>query len=295
MPIPNVRDVLAELLQAEEEFEELRYYPEDKIIAIATEAVELQGVYLGDFEVQLHIQALGGTNNRGLYRIVALDPHPSVRNEEVTHPHVSGERLCAGDAGAAIDAALAGGRVCDFFMLVRSVLTTYNQDSAYVTLEDWDGVACSDCGHIMGSDNTYFCTTCEEDFCDDCSSYCTYCEETTCLSCLDTCPVCQERVCPGCFTTCPDCGRRLCRGCEHDEKCPCHEEEPESEENDDTNSDRPEVAACAGEGSNACDTTGAQQTGDPAGAQAAEEGNPETCAPVLTDRLGETPVLPGSR
>ncbi len=46
VPIPNVRDVLGELLQAEEEFEGLRYYPEDKIIAIATEAVELQGVYL---------------------------------------------------------------------------------------------------------------------------------------------------------------------------------------------------------------------------------------------------------
>jgi hypothetical protein len=47
-----------------------------------------------------------------------MDPHPSSRNNEVTHPHVSGERLCAGDAGAAIEAAIASGRICDFFVLV---------------------------------------------------------------------------------------------------------------------------------------------------------------------------------
>jgi len=140
--IPNVRDVLEELLQAEVEFERLRYYPEDQILAVVTDAVELEGVYLGDFEVQLHIPALGDPNFRSLYRVMALDPHPSSRNDSVTHPHISEERLCAGDAGAAIDTALAGGRICDFFILVRSVLTNYNRDSAYVTLEDWDGAAC---------------------------------------------------------------------------------------------------------------------------------------------------------
>ena len=296
--IPTVRDVLQELLQAEEEFDRICYYPEDNVLSVVTEAIELEGVYLGDFEIQLQIDVIGEPRSRGAYKVVALDPHPSTRNEEVTHPHVSGERLCAGDAGAAIDAAIASGRVCDFFVLVRSVLTNYNPNSPYVALEDWNGQACSDCGSVVSDDNTYFCTTCEEDFCEDCSSYCTYCEETTCLSCLDTCPVCQERACPGCFTTCPDCGRRLCRGCEHDEKCPCHEEEPESEENDDTNSDRPEGAACAGEdgeGSRDCSIADTEQTGDPAGAQAAQEGHPAACAPVLADRLGETPVLPGSR
>ena len=57
-----------------------------------------------------------------MYRVVALDPHPAGSDESVTHPHVRDEQLCAGDAAAAIRSALAGGRICDFFLLVRSVL-----------------------------------------------------------------------------------------------------------------------------------------------------------------------------
>jgi hypothetical protein len=228
--VPTIREVLEELQQAEEEFDQLRYYPEDNVLTVATEAIELEGVYLGEFEIQLQIDVIGEPRSRGAYKIVALDPHPSSRNNEVTHPHVSGERLCAGDAGAAIEAAIASGRVCDIFVLVRSVLTNYNPNSPYVALEDWNGQACHDCGQVASGDDLYFCTTCEEDYCESCSSFCRYCEETTCLSCLETCPVCEERTCPDCMSVCPDCDRKLCRGCEHDQKCPCHEEETENEE-----------------------------------------------------------------
>jgi len=253
--IPTVREVLEELLQAEEEFEGFHYYPEDEILAVVTETIELEGVYLGDFEVQLQIPAIGNTSFRHVYRIVALDPHASSRNEAVTHPHVSEERLCAGDAGAAIDAALAGGRICDFFMLVRSVLTTYNRDSAYVVLEDWDGVTCHDCGCVIGEDDTYYCTSCDYEFCGECSSCCSRCDETTCASCLESCSVCEDRVCGGCMTTCQECGQRLCRRCRDESRCPCHEEEsendeePENEEETDGNNSREgtEVAAEGGE------------------------------------------------
>jgi hypothetical protein len=291
--VPNVRDVLEELLQAEEEFEKLRYYPEDQILAIVTDSVELEGVYLGDFEVQLHIRALGDTNHDSIYRIVALDPHPSMRNEAVTHPHVSEERLCAGDAGAAIDTALAGGRICDFFMLARSVLTTYNRDSAYVMLEDWDGAACHDCGSVMGEDDTYYCTSCDNDFCGECSSYCLRCEETTCVGCLETCPVCDDRVCSGCMTRCPECGERLCRTCLEEGKCPCHDKEPENEEEShDNDSDRTESAAEVRETVDAGSDGDPDEAATPVTAQAAEEGAGEDRASVHADRLGETPLLP---
>ena len=230
IPVPSVREVLEELLQAEEEFEGLQYNPEDEILSVTTDAVELEGVFLGDFEVQLLIPAIGDPNHRSLYQIVALDPHPSLRNDFVTHPHVNDQRLCAGDAGAAIEMALAGGRICDFFMLVRSVLTNYNRDSAYVTLEDWEGTACYDCGSVMGEDDSFYCTSCENEFCGECSSYCHRCEETTCRGCLAPCPVCEESTCNSCLTTCPECGRILCRDCREEEKCPCLDEEPENEE-----------------------------------------------------------------
>jgi len=288
-PIPSVREVLGELLQAEDEFEGLQYYPEDEILSVTTDAVELEGVYLGDFEVQLLIPALGDPNHRSLYQIVALDPHPSVRNDSVTHPHVNDQHLCAGDAGAAIEMALAGGRICDFFMLVRSVLTTYNRDSAYVVLEDWEGSSCYDCGSVVREDDSYYCTSCENEFCGECSSYCHRCEETTCRGCLAPCPVCEESTCNSCLTTCPECGRILCRDCREESKCPCLEEEPENEEEDnDNNSDRIEGAAEVRE------TVDAGINGDPdeIAAPAAEEENGEDHAPVLTDRLGQAPLLP---
>ena len=298
--IPNVRDVLEELLQAEEEFEGLRYYPEDQILAVKTDAIELEGTYLGDFEVQLHIAALGDPNFRSLYRVVALDPHPSSRNDAVTHPHVSEERLCAGDAGAAIDTALAGGRICDFFILVRSVLTNYNRDSAYVTLEDWDGAACHDCGSMMGEDDTYYCTSCDNDFCGECSSCCSRCDESTCLGCLEQCPVCEDSVCGGCMTRCPECGERLCRRCREEARCPCLEEEPKNEEVSDDNDSNSIEPACpsgrsAAEGGEA-DGAGSNRYPDeaaaPVAAQAAEEGAGEDRTSVHADGLGQTPLLP---
>ena len=296
VPVPNLREVLEELLQAEEEFEGLQYYPEDEILSVTTDAVELEGVYLGDFEVQLLIPALGDPNHRNLYQIVALDPHPSLRNDSVTHPHVNDQRLCAGDAGAAIEMALAGGRICDFFMLVRSVLTTYNRDSAYVTLEDWEGTACCDCGSVVREDDSFYCTSCENEFCGECSSYCHRCEETTCRGCLAPCPVCEESTCNGCLTTCPECGRILCRDCREEEKCPCLEEEPENEEEtDDNNSSRSEGGEAAGEDGEVrivSDASGASQTGTPVETETSEERDPEASAPVLADRLGEAPLLP---
>jgi len=229
---PNVRDVLEELLQAEEEFEHLRYDPEDGVLAVTTDPIELEGMYLGDFEIRLRIEALGDSQHGTPYRVVALDPQPSARNDAVTHPHVSEDRLCAGDAAAAVDAALASGRICDFLLLVRSVLTTYNSESAYVRLEDWAGAACSDCGATIGGDDTYYCTSCDAEFCSECTSSCARCDETTCLGCLSSCPVCGDSVCPACMDRCPECREPLCCHCREERQCPC-QQEPSDEENQD--------------------------------------------------------------
>ncbi len=52
------------------------------------------------------------------YRVIALDPHPAAGNEMVTHPHVSDEHVCLGDATIAVKQALATGRVCDACHLI---------------------------------------------------------------------------------------------------------------------------------------------------------------------------------
>lgn len=241
--LPSVQNIHADLVQADQEFPALIYYSDRHTLAVQTEAIELDGVYLGPFEVQLHVPGLAERPNSA-FRVVALDPQPAACNTAVTHPHVSEEHLCAGDAGTAMHAALVSGRICDFFTLARSVLTTYNADSPYVPLDTWFGVACYECGYAMPADETSWCRMCEQDFCNDCVSFCRSCEETTCLSCIGTCtaceepiclsclercPVCEEPVCQACLTVCPECERPLCQLCLDEEQCPCLQQPEETD------------------------------------------------------------------
>ena len=214
MKLPPIRDILADLQQTQEEFDQFKYVEDGELLVVTTEPIELEGWHLGEFEIQLHIASLAEMKRHSsIYRIVALDPHPAACNESVTHPHVSDEHLCEGDASAAIQAALTNGRICDFFQLVMAVLTNYNPNSPYVALADWEGRPCYDCGYTMSADDTHWCASCENDFCDDCTSYCRRCDETTCRGCLEECSVCGDLVCSSCKTTCPDCGRLICRNC----------------------------------------------------------------------------------
>ena len=246
--VPSVREIYESLLQTEDEFGCLEYRRERKLLVVATEPIELEGVYLGPFEIQLHIPSLTDMRYSSMYYVVALEPRPAASNEGVTHPHVSDEQLCAGDAAAALHTALASGRICDFFTLVKAVLGAYNPDSPFVSLDKWFGVSCYDCGSVVDDDEAMWCRVCEHDHCPDCASYCHKCDETTCLACLkecaacdestcrnciETCPVCEEPVCHSCLTTCPDCERRLCTICLEDEQCPCVEEREESEDDQD--------------------------------------------------------------
>ena len=222
--VPSLRELHADLMQLTEEFETVRYDGKRKHLAVATEPITLEGIYLGEFEIRLHIRKLSEVAAPFPYSVVALEPHPAASNECVTHPHVNEEILCAGDAQAPIRSALSAGRICDFFLLVRSVLTTYNPSSPYVPLKDWHGRPCHDCGYITGGDDIHWCTSCEHDYCDDCSSYCRSCDETTCNDCLTPCPECDEPTCTGCMTTCPECDQRRCRSCA-EAPCPCQHEE----------------------------------------------------------------------
>lgn len=232
---PSVSDVFAEIRQLQAEFERFEYNAKQQTLSVTTEAIVLEDVYLGEFSIQLHVDRLSQVpRRRNAYRIVALDPHPATTNDSVTHPHVRDEELCAGDATAAIATALETGRVCDFFLLVRSVLTTYNGHSPYVPLTEWNGRACNDCGYVTDSDESYYCEYCSDDYCSECISYCRRCDTSVCRSCLETCPVCDEPACPSCMNRCPDCKRTICTTCLEAGECECRQEEetdePETQE-----------------------------------------------------------------
>ena len=231
--IPELRSIWLELVQIGQEFEEWKYDVSSQVLSVTTEAIELEEVYLGPFGIELALNMLSTPSRWPAYKVIARDPQPAQGNESVTHPHVSDQRLCEGDASAAIRSALQGGRLCDFFILVRQVLQTYNRHSPYVALDRWTGIACSDCGYLTDEDSRYGCERCGNDFCSECSHSCSCCDDSVCAGCSSTCPACDQTVCTGCQRRCAECGDSVCRKCIEDDLCPsCRDQQKELEHED---------------------------------------------------------------
>ncbi len=219
--IPDFKSVFEEVVQLIDE-------PDGDIVidnvkdtlSMETDPIELEGLYLGKFCISLRISDIPKLCQTSPYNIIALEPNPAATNSDVTHPHVSGEALCEGDGTTVITNALVQARLTDFFTIVKNILETYNPDSPYVSIDEWDGTVCYDCGYVCDSDHRYYCEICSNDYCEECSSYCRVCDETTCLNCGGECPECEEFICRSCFVECSNCGKEMCKNCiEEDDLC----------------------------------------------------------------------------
>jgi hypothetical protein len=217
-------DVYADLSALATEFEELTIDLQQRTVAVQTEPIELEGTDLGRFQIVLKWPDLGGHR---AYRVRALDPQSATGSREVTHPHVRNDELCEGDGSVAIAAALAEGRLLEFFLLVRQVLETYNPDSAFIPLDRWDGVNCQDCGDRMPADEAGHCDRCEDPLCSDCSIGCDRCHAYVCNGCSSLCEACESSHCTSCLTN--ESGRLLCDTCLEEARA---EEEDEAGEED---------------------------------------------------------------
>lgn len=226
---PKLSLLVEELDQVREEFGGINFDKAENTLSVVTDPIALEDVALGPFRIQLKLDKLSELYKDRPYRVIALNPNPAATDEEVTHPHVSSERLCEGDGCVAISSALEQGRLCDFFLTVRSVLNTYNPDSPYVSLYDWNGEPCYDCGYVVSREDTYYCYYCEHDYCSECSTYCRQCEETVCLGCSEECPHCEELACQNCISKCTECEELCCESCLEDGLCPNCKEETEKE------------------------------------------------------------------
>jgi len=133
----NASAICQDLRALESEFGEVKIDFKTHELAVTTDTIELDGVFLGAFEIRLDWNRIHQSAQP--YRVVALDPHPSARRDDVTHPHVQDEQLCEGEGRVAIAAALAESRFHDFFLLVNQVLHTYGRGSAYVELDNLCG------------------------------------------------------------------------------------------------------------------------------------------------------------
>lgn len=231
-PVPSVRELLADLRQLSEEFEHADVLPKDNLVVAETPPIEFDGLALGPFVIQLHLDRMSGPFGIRCFDCVALEPNRAGGNDSVTHPHVQNNALCAGDATVPITTALTQGRVTDAFCMIRAVLQTYNPGSPYVSVEEWEGQRCTDCDCVVRSDQRNCCDACGNDFCDDCFSFCDVCEQSYCRSCLEHDCVSDQRCCSDCRRTCSRCGRTVDSDSFNDETelCPgCHAEHQEQE------------------------------------------------------------------
>ena len=217
--VPCLKDLLAELQYLDMEFDEI-VIDKKNFLAVQTKSIVLKGIDLGRFSLRLHWPRLAQNTYVECFEVVALDPNPASGNQDVPHPHVRSRLLCTGEATMPLQKALEQGRLTDAFHLIRSVLETYNPDSAYTSLDDWEGVSCWNCGCSTSEDDRSFCEGCDRDVCYDCTSSCKQCDHMRCTSCQTRCDVCNEACCYRCLTTsacselgcCKDC-LRVCAGC----------------------------------------------------------------------------------
>ena len=227
----SVRDIHADLVALREEFDGVAFDQRKRIISVTTEPIELEGVYLGPFEIQLDWGDLtdGHPSN---YRVIAIDAHPAAANEDVTHPHVQDEGVCEGDGRQMIRCALEQGRLLDFFVIVANLLRTYNSGSPYVSLSDWQGVECADCGSTVCDDERWTCEKCGTKVCGECYFNCPNCDDIFCNSCVTRCEGCDEIHCSACMKDCSRCHAEICQGCLDDnERCSnCHDKETKATE-----------------------------------------------------------------
>jgi len=237
--LPKLSEIYAELVQVEQEFGEIKFDSNEKAISITTEPITLEDIPFGPFEIQLPIGRISKLYSDAPYRIIALSPNPAGADDSVTHPHVSSEKLCEGDGHVAIKNAIEQGRFCDFFTLIVNILQTYNPNSPYISLNDWEGISCYDCGCTVSEDNRYYCEYCDRDYCSECSSYCQRCDTTICLGCAYECPSCNEPVCHNCTAKCKECEETFCKDC-LDEEGLCQDCQEQRKE--DSNEEQHEIA-----------------------------------------------------
>jgi hypothetical protein len=242
--VPAVRDIFADLVALVEEFDDVSIVLSERLVAVTTAPVVLEGLALGRFQVRLDWGRIGTAHP---YDIVALTPNPPRSSEDTVHPHVIDERLCEGDGKVPIARALREGRLLDFFHIVNSLLNNYNPSSAYVALSDWEGSTCVDCGDIIQADDERNCDACEGVLCGSCVVACEGCDAHCCCECTRRCESCGDDLCRGCARDCKNCGRSaFCQTClSESDLCPDCQETANEQSEADPQPQSPQIAEAA--------------------------------------------------
>ncbi len=226
-PECSYREVYEDVAALSGEFADVTPDFTRKTLSVQTEPITLDGTSLGEFRIVVSWQSLSRDNFS--YRIEPVD-NQYTHDGSTSHPHVSGGHLCEGNGGYALDRATQQGRLFDFLLIIRSILETYNHESAYVSLDEWGGIRCQQCNEATAANDSSYCHECSDWLCDDCGSICHGCADLYCDRCVSCCEQCEVSSCEDCITNCHDCGQSCCSDCHTEGTChACINEKQEDE------------------------------------------------------------------
>jgi hypothetical protein len=233
--VSSASEIYRDILALYDEFEEVEIDLDEHTLSVTTDRIVLEDINFGRFEIRLDWRRLAEVLP---YRVVALDPNPAAKSEDITHPHVQDEQLCEGDGHPAVQSALSQCRLHDFFLLISQLLYTYGRGSAYVELSNWYGVPCQDCGDSVDEDNQYSCDRCGGTLCSSCSISCHGCDNGFCSGCVGPCCRCGGEFCSSCLKRCPVCRQQFCEECREGGLChACHQKQQEEDPENDPSED----------------------------------------------------------
>jgi hypothetical protein len=218
--VRSVRDILQDLEQIRRDYGDFDYFSDEHMLAVTTPRIALQSMDLGRFRIELNILSLGRRTQKRFYEIRAFDLKCAASNGGVPHPHVLYGHLNAREFTEPIRNAKLTGRIADFFNLVIQALQSYDPSTAYVKIEDWHKVFCSQCQQELPDGLRTFCEGCDEWCCERCWTKCTGCAKQLCEGCQSICHMCGTILCSTCMTTCALCGAKACESCLQKGLCP---------------------------------------------------------------------------
>ncbi len=230
----SLRQAIEEIRVISTSWQDVNY--RNGILSLITERIKLQDenekVELGQFVISLNL--CNPMDEEGL-NIKGDGDHNSDRG--YYHPHVSSGMLCTGDGGVLMTNAILQGRLEDYFVVVDTILKTYNHEDSHESLRQWydpereDEFLCEYCDDWRDNENASFCNNCDNTYCDtcekggdychkcdewyceECSSNCTDCGNVMCDQCAVKCESCQEPHCQSCIRSCCNCAEQYCPAC----------------------------------------------------------------------------------
>jgi len=170
-------------------------------VCFTTEPIVLCGVNLGPFEMSVDTSRFGRNYCASdVVWVQAKEPVNPQSGSHYTHPHVSPEDICLGEAATLINNAAKDGRIYDLFTVLCQWLRTYNEQDPYVQIEEWTHTRCPRCEYFFndGDYNVKECSKCGSNVCPKCDDKCFVCGKSFCTACIRTCYVCSNVVCVEC-------------------------------------------------------------------------------------------------